>query len=497
MHKVEIPVPKGVAPLGIHLGKSRSEDFLEGLIAPLTLHDFLSQHWQQRAAAFTGGGPKRVASLCASLHRLDLQALLSASPSDAIRAWVRPVDGSRMESVNVDEATAMTLSRSGASLYFRAPQEFTDTFLPRLAKGLGANFSIYYADGALRGETETFVARKGHRTDWHTDFQENFTIQLSGTRRWRFKRQPGPGAPLRGLSQHYATMEIYEEQMKAARDVNDSIQYTPDPAFFADAEEVLISAGDVLYHPAGIWHAVECESDLAISVNFSLANQSWADVLGSGFQQSLWRSLGLRERVCGIHSSEALRAEMSARLDQAKAIVCSMTIDDLCPPALALPRVTFIAVKPRRDFTPAPRYRRSAVGVLIPLKEDAFEEDSDDEEGNVQYAFHANFGNSELESLLRVIISVPPAIVPVVEHLQRHQTVAVADLPRCRRDLLCGLLRALHFVGYLVSVSRKSLQAMRLPGRVVRRTVHKKPAGTSMTRRRRVAAKQQPRKIRI
>merc|ERR1712217_805684 len=114
----------------------------------------------------------------------------------------------------------------------------------------------------------------------------------------------------------------------------------------------------------------------------------------------------------------------------------SMTIDDLCPPALGLPRVTFIAVKPRRDFQPAVSYRRSAVGVLIPLLEGSYEEDSDDEDGNVQYAYHANFGNPELESTLRVVISVPPSLVRVVEHLQRHSNIIVHDLPSCRRNLL-------------------------------------------------------------
>lgn len=37
------------------------------------------------------------------------------------------------------------------------------------------------------GEIETFVARKGNFTDWHTDFQENFTVQLKGKKTWKLK----------------------------------------------------------------------------------------------------------------------------------------------------------------------------------------------------------------------------------------------------------------------------------------------------------------------
>lgn len=52
-------------------------------------------------------------------------------------------------------------------------------------------------------EIEVFVAKKGHTTEWHNDFQENFTLQLQGRKRWWFRR----GAivmPIRGLAPHYA-----------------------------------------------------------------------------------------------------------------------------------------------------------------------------------------------------------------------------------------------------------------------------------------------------
>lgn len=395
-----------------------------------------------------------MAALRRALCGLDVEALVAESPSDAIRAWLRPAAGSRMESVSVDEATALALHRSGASLYFRAPQALTDALVPRLSRALGADFSIYYADGALRAETETFCARKGHRTDWHTDFQENFTVQLSGTRKWRFKRQPGPGAPLRGLSRHYSTMEVYEQQMKVCLDANESIEYEPEPSFFEDAEEVILNAGDVLYHPAGIWHAVECESDDAVSINFSLSHQNWADIIGSGVQQALWRELPLRERVEGVRDSGSLRALLADRLQAAKDVVARLTVDDLCPPALALPRVTFIMVQPSPAFRPAPRYRRSATGVLVPLLEECREENSDDEEGSVQYAFHAGFGNTDLESLLRVVVAVPPELRPAVEQLRRLRgAMAPSDLPGEDRNLVKGLVRALHFAGYLVAAA--------------------------------------------
>ncbi len=45
--------------------------------------------------------------------------------------------------------------------------------------------------------------------------------------------------------------------------------------------QVVLHAGDVLYHPPGYWHQVTCEED-SISINISLAGKRWGDfVLGS------------------------------------------------------------------------------------------------------------------------------------------------------------------------------------------------------------------------
>ena len=59
-----------------------------------------------------------------------------------------------------------------------------DIFVRQVSEALGMNFGAYYptgepgAEGAVKGEIETFVSRKDHVTDWHFDFMENFTIQV-------------------------------------------------------------------------------------------------------------------------------------------------------------------------------------------------------------------------------------------------------------------------------------------------------------------------------
>lgn len=52
-------------------------------------------------------------------------------------------------------------------------------------------------------------------TDWHWDFQQNFTLQLQGSKRWKFRTSSIPFDPLRGATPHYNTdKNVEEQQMK-------------------------------------------------------------------------------------------------------------------------------------------------------------------------------------------------------------------------------------------------------------------------------------------
>lgn len=42
--------------------------------------------------------------------------------------------------------------------------------------------------------------------------------------------------------------------------------------------EVTLDEGDILYHPAGIWHCVKSETD-SIAINFSMKAQRVADII--------------------------------------------------------------------------------------------------------------------------------------------------------------------------------------------------------------------------
>jgi len=56
----------------------------------------------------------------------------------------------------------------------------------------------------------------------------------------------------------------------------------------------VLEAGDILYHPAGIWHSVEATED-SVSINFSLRHVRKADVITNALSMMLMKDLSMRE----------------------------------------------------------------------------------------------------------------------------------------------------------------------------------------------------------
>ena len=142
------------------------------------------------------------------------------------------------------------------------------------------NFSAYFPNFTSRSEIEIFASRKGNYTNFHMDFQENFTVQLKGRKTWRVMKSGYP-SPLRGFTPHYKHSGNLEEQLKI---IYQTCQLEYDERFLLDnCEELVLEEGDILYHPAGIWHSVECDED-SIAINFSLRNLNMSDMIGNGLR---------------------------------------------------------------------------------------------------------------------------------------------------------------------------------------------------------------------
>jgi hypothetical protein len=476
------------------------DDMLNQLIAPLEPEKFFEKHWHpKQAAAFLGGGATRSLPFKKIMDGLDLKSLLERSPSDGIMCWMKPqqkhiVKGREhcvpLESITVDEATALKLHECfGAAMYFRAPEEVSDAVLQPLCAALGMNFTSYFADGAPRSETETFVAKKGHVTGWHTDFQNNFTTQLKGRRRWRLRheyageQQPGFKVKdflkkvkgdqakvsknnVRGLAPHYATMETYETQMKAVNGTNHSAdaKFLPPKEFFDSADEVILEPGDVLFHPAGVWHQVEALDD-CVAINFSLLNLSYADLIGASCVHALTAAGSMfTERISippsqnhivsyeafaeqkneirdcnGLEPEEertmrtlydgyvhsVYKRHIAEKIDMAIQVLRQMLDETtVLPPCMMTPRKTFIRISetmPSLLLHYPDKLIKNPLATIVDLVDEVREEDSADEDCEEEYsqiAVHVNyFGQERLESLARTVISFPTRLKPFLNRV--------------------------------------------------------------------------------
>ena len=254
-------------------------------------------------------------------------------------------DDERVASFEVDEPrAAMICHDAGGSLYFRSPQAMVNPWVGRLSAELGLNFGAVYSQpaagpGALpqKGEIEVFATRAGHVTDWHTDFMENFTLQLRGKKRWRIARS-GLEGPIRGYTPHYKSVDNLTQQLKLHRMQNPRF---PAPAPWDDGSDndvVELGPGDFLYHPAGVWHRVECTED-SLSMNISLIGLSWADHIADATRHAMWRHSSLRAPVLVRPSNYSqARADAEQRLGAARRQLAGLTGEDVMPPCLLLPR---------------------------------------------------------------------------------------------------------------------------------------------------------------
>lgn len=201
-----------------------------------------------------------------SLHDKNNNTLSSSSSSSLIR------------SIEVgDSETALALYRAGHPMYCRAPTELEQLLVPALFENTGLGCGQYFYSSASRtglpqdedeeeeeeeeeeeqekngnhpsssgrflrrsapprsapvppcvttatsclgrGEIELFVsAQAGAVTEWHYDFQENFTLQLPGRKKWNLQSNTRIHSTLpRAVTPHYQSKSVVEGQLLAAR----------------------------------------------------------------------------------------------------------------------------------------------------------------------------------------------------------------------------------------------------------------------------------------
>lgn len=101
-----------------------------------------------------------------------------------------------------------------------------------------------------------------------------------------------------------------------------------------NTDYVILEPGDVLYHPAGIWHKVECIED-SIAINISLIGASYAEVFCSGLQQLLMQNPNWRQSVNGGCFDKDIKTKslkvMTSIIDELPNVIQGLKGDDFLP----------------------------------------------------------------------------------------------------------------------------------------------------------------------
>ena len=310
-----------------------SSTLLQDMLGPLPKQEFLLNLFRKKAVHISAPsdddrsiGVENIINNY--MFGLDIRQVLAETSSDNVFVWLAPQPGVKqhakrtIQSIELqDPDAAYALHQSGHSTYCRAPPELEQPLVSSLLRDTGLGCGQYDPTAEKmtvmgRGEVEVFAAsRAGNFTDWHTDFQENFTIQLSGQKRWTIK-QGLATHPLRGCTPHYRSPDAVEGQLKSARLSAPQFEFAqPDETnSFGDETTVLLKPGDVFYFPAGMWHNVETIEE-GVSINISLMATNYASLFCQSLQHLLLKDDGWREAVVNsegcISATDRLQSLMS------------------------------------------------------------------------------------------------------------------------------------------------------------------------------------------
>jgi hypothetical protein len=293
------------------------ESLLQQLLGPLSKDVFMSQYFRSKAV-HVKSSVARFQGLTDELS--DSERILQETSSESIFVWLpsnKSSKESHIKSIEVsDPGVAYALLQAGHATYCRAPPHIEEHLVRRLLQdtqlGCGCQHSAL-----ARGEVEVFIgATSAQVTGWHMDFQENFTVQLTGKKQWDLKSSTVQH-PLRGVTPHYASPEMVEPQLKAARlaDPNFQFDHPNESNSAGKIETVILGPGDVLYHPAGIWHRVKV-LEPGISINISLMASNYATLVCQSLQQYLLQRPAWRQLIQGAAPLDGLLAELPKIIHQ-------------------------------------------------------------------------------------------------------------------------------------------------------------------------------------
>jgi ribosomal protein L16 Arg81 hydroxylase len=285
---------------------------LGALTAPHGAAQFLRDHWPGRAFV-AHGSPERLPAFLRASELASVDTL-----ARVYRGKLRFTRGRAYQKmVAIEQVSATSLYRMGLTVQFEDVAPFVPDAAPALRR-LEAELGI--PTGSARASV--FSSPQTDGLSEHFDAQDLFSIQLKGTKRFRFA--PVDELPYPSGTQFVPATEPFDflyPQVSGG---------FPDPESAA-FQAVDMAPGSVLYIPRGTWHATESGGD-SLSVSIGLYLPSAADCVLEQLQLLLVQDPEWRRPLYGAWGNGPARADAATRLarliERLPRDCASLSVDD-------------------------------------------------------------------------------------------------------------------------------------------------------------------------
>jgi ribosomal protein L16 Arg81 hydroxylase len=305
---------------------------LRALLWPISPETFVHDYWAKKPLFVKGFKDKYQGFFDAESFRQALAAPGLGS-DDVLRASFDAKTGSGSSaapkagesSSSVFRASieqAVPLFKAGATLCLSQ----VETRVPALARFLAAIKRQLGYPG--KASFSAYLSPPGSGFNWHFDGRIASTLQIEGSKRWRFSNHAaiawprGNGTLRADGAAHYADPNVTAQAWEALA-----------PFDADDTNEVLLEPGDLLILPAGLWHEA-CggdEGSLALNLSFTplphtLLVRNLLETLLT--PEAEWRSMSpvLPGSVAGDCDAEGIAA-IGAQLARASELLASLSGD--------------------------------------------------------------------------------------------------------------------------------------------------------------------------
>ncbi len=282
------PEPDETRPPPPQAPASRPAGFSD-LIAPMSPEQFFADYWEKQPLHLKGAGAERFAGLFSSA---DIDRFLASTRPKPSRIEVVTSQGFVRENYLNHDGTAnanLVADRfvNGSTIILAGLDETWEP-LGGLVRGIEAELN--HPAGVAAYVTPPSV----QGVQPHYDTQENFLLQVEGSKHWKVYRPLHVAPPVQGSWSPAPREKVGE------------------PIF-----EALLEAGDVLYIPRGFIHEGRASDQVSLHLTVDVLVRTWHEFLASALGAMADRDPSYRRSVPPgfLNSDEVLQA-MTARFEE-------------------------------------------------------------------------------------------------------------------------------------------------------------------------------------